>query len=87
MRAQDPNIVTKILSIFKHGQNYDMSFLVMKVEKPEKVVSEALNSFSPLFSEILHKKNFFELPCIGLRILKNGASATKSFYGELWDYR
>ena len=38
---------------------------MLKVEKPENVVSEKRKSFSALFLETLHKKNFFEPPCRG----------------------
>ena len=50
---------------FQTRPNYKGTFPVMKVEKPEKVVWEKRKSFSALFLETLHKKNFSEPPCRG----------------------
>ena len=50
---------------FQTRPNYKGTFPVMKVEKPEKVVSGSSKSFSALFLENLHKKKFFEPPCMG----------------------
>ena len=65
---------------FEHFQtrpNYNGTFRVLKVEKPEKVVWASSKSFSALFLETLHKKNFFELPCWGgVRFLKNEQMCT-----------
>ena len=53
------------------------TFRASKIEKPEKVVFGSSKSFSALFSESLHKINFFELPCWGgIRILKNEQNRT-----------
>ena len=50
---------------FQTSPNYTGTFCALKIEKPEKVVSGSSKSVSGVFSESLHKKKFFELPCRG----------------------
>ena len=73
LRPQNPNYVFQTpefkscLEHFEHFQtrpNYQGTFPVLKVEKPEKVVWEKRKSFSALFLETLLKKKFLS-PHVG----------------------
>ena len=77
LRTPDFKTCLEDFEHFQKRSNYKGTFPVMKVEKPENVVSEKRKSFSALFLETLHKKNFSEPPCKGgVRILKNAPKAT-----------